>query len=156
MKKEKKNFWLEHFLSPLLAASLALVGNYYLIERPDLQKEYKAIGTSIMLNEMASPEMKEYGLALINTEAPENVKLSEDEKQTKLKQLMNSIPYKEMTIDQNLTWAEAVMWQSVTINWVRDVISVCSSCVDEILFDENYSIQLKKLNEVYSQETEEQ
>lgn len=135
-------WFLQYFLSPILAAVLAIAGNYYLVGKPDIQKEYTKLGVDIVMKKDSPMFMRKYGYALINDNSPVN--LSEPARQERLESLMKNIPVDLDPVD-HMTMDEAAARLIVLTKWAAEVRAVCDGCVNKKLFQKQYESVLLKI-----------
>jgi len=136
-------WFLQYFLAPLSAAALALLGNYYLYQKPEINKEYTKMGVDIVLQEKSPMYMRKYAHKLIEANSP--IKIPESEKQEKLEKLLKNIPVNLRHIE-TLTNKELLAEHLVLIRWSVQVRSLCPECVNKDIFQKDYEEALAEIN----------
>lgn len=141
-------WFLQYFGSPLLAAVVALYGNYLFVQKPLLNKEYTKIGLDLMLNSEAPENLRKYGQELLELNSP--LKLSPSEKESKLRELLSNIP-KPVFSDSQITNGDLFAGFVALAVWVKEVEALCESCVNEEVFRESFRKQKNNLLAMESQ-----
>ncbi len=144
---ERIKWALQYFVSPVLAAVLAVAGNYYLVERPSLKKEYTKLGVDILLDRNAPSYMQKYAQELLQTNSP--IAVSAIDKQKRLDELLHNIPA-NTSKPSNVTYGEALAQFAVLLQWVRDVQAVCPECISKSEFEKRFEQKLREIKELAS------
>ena len=132
--------WFTQFiLSPLIAATLAIWGNYQFVHKDEMKKEYTKIGIDILLRENAPETVKALGKTMLEQNSP--VRLSEAEKEGRLQHLIKNIPFEKM--QKGATWGDLFAHYGVIGKWAVEVSSVCPECINKELFDKQFA-ELKR------------
>jgi len=141
-------WFLQYFGAPLLAAVVALYGNYLFVQKPLLNKEYTKIGLDLMLNSEAPESIRKFGQELLNQNSP--LKLSPSEKEDKLSQLLKNVP-KPVLPESTLTNGDLFAGFIALASWVKEVEALCESCVNEKVFLEKFNVEKKNLLDMENQ-----
>ena len=136
-------WFFQYLFSPIFAAALALAGNYYLIEKPSLEKEYTKIGVDIMLNKQAPSYMRKYAGKLLEGNSP--VAIEGIDSGQKLDVLIHNIPA-TLSHEKGMTIGEILARYMVLSRWISDVKEVCENCINEKLFNQAYKQEKEILN----------
>ncbi|MCW3150616.1 hypothetical protein N8H22_18570 [Stutzerimonas stutzeri] len=138
--------WMaEHFLSPLLAAVVALVGNYYLFHKPVLSKDYTQIGVQIVMEKDSPTYMRKFGYQLIQENSP--IKIPDAEKEEMLDKLLRSIPA-NFDSAEGMTFGESFARLIVYTRWAAEVRSLCEACISKERFENDYTDTLLEIRKV--------
>lgn len=141
-------WFLQYLIAPLLAATVALLGNYWLVTKPQLSKEYTRMGLDILLQKDASTELRSFAQQLLNDNSP--VKLTESEKTKKLAFMLRNIPagLPEEGVKTN---GDLAALAALYIKWARDVRELCPECVSEEYLREQFEIERREFKALASQ-----
>ncbi|VXC90686.1 conserved hypothetical protein [Pseudomonas sp. 8Z] len=135
--------WIaEHFLSPLLAAALALAGNYYFFHMPELNKEYTQMGVQIVLEKDSPMHMRKFGYQLIQENSP--IKIPDAEKQERLESLLKNIPA-NFDSAEGMTFGESFARLVVYTRWAAEVRNLCETCISKERFEKDYKNTLLEI-----------
>ena len=134
-------WFAQYFLSPLFAASLAVWGNYYFIQKDQLEKEYTKIGVDILLQKNSPEHIKNLGNFLIEKNSP--ISLGEAEKNANLKKLTHNIPYKSL-FEGTPSYGDFIVGYTILASWAKKVSFVCPDCINQSEFDREF-IKLNKI-----------
>lgn len=135
---------LQYFAAPLLAAGFALIGNYYLVQKPLLSKDYTKIGSDILLKDDAPIYLQEYADKLLRMNSP--IPVPSDELSAKLDTLFHNVPKGEPS--ENLSALEALALLKVFLDWFREVEALCPECINQELFHSRYEEAQAELAEI--------
>lgn len=123
---------LQYFVAPLTAAALALIGNYYLVQKPMLNKDYTQIGTEILLNKDAPAHLHRYATDLVAANSP--IALPDAEKHKELERLFNNIPYRGY--EHGKTFRDITAEYIALVGWLSSVRALCPECINPELAQE--------------------
>ncbi len=135
--------WLaQYFISPLIAAGVAIWGNYYFLHKNEMKKEYTKLGVDILLRENAPEPVRALGRMMIEQNSP--VRLSGAEKEAKLHELMKNIPFSQ-DLEKETTWGDIAARYGVMTEWVTKVSEVCPECINKSQFNTRFPQMKMKL-----------
>lgn len=139
---------LQYFIAPLLAATVALLGNYWLVTKPQLNKEYTKIGLDILLQKDAPIQLRNFAQQLLNDNSP--VKLSESEKNEKLEFMLHNIPagLPEGGIRTN---GDLAALAALYVKWASEVRKLCPECVSEQYLREQFEVERRGFRSLANQ-----
>jgi hypothetical protein len=132
---------LQYFGAPLLAAIVALYGNYLLVQKPLLNKEYTKLGLDIMLQKDAPFYLRRFGQELLNQNSP--VELPESEREEKLEELLRNIP--SAVFGETITAGDLTAAVMAFSMWTSEVRALCEECINEGEFKKNYAAAKKEI-----------
>ncbi len=131
-------WFIQYFLAPFIAALITLVGNYYLVVKPQLSKDYTKISLDILKEEDVPRHMKKYAQELLKENSP--IELTKSEKGERLEFLLSNIPVMPVDLprEEFQKTGDLVALAMMYLDWSREIKNLCSDCVSVDQFTERF------------------